>query len=746
MENQSPTTTEHPNEITGVDNSPTTICSFENTEQAAIAYAKSGLSVLPVKQDKSPALSSSEFQDVKSSIAPEEEIKTWYTPTISGVAILCGSISRNVECVDVDEKHNIDPMSLLNRLTDLVQKEAPGLIARLVHETSVNNGHHFAYRCRTIGRSTKLARRAATDKELEVNPKEKSFTLIETRGEGGYFACYPTPGYKLLSGSFLEIPEITEEERNILLRCAKALNQLNPDEKVVNGYPKKKSPSMTRPGDDFNQRGEIQPILRDAGWNYVYSVGQTQYWRRPGKTVGISASFNNHPNMFYVFSSNADPLEPETWYTKFALVGLLLYEGNFRAAAQDLAEEGYGDTTVAQSESYLDQYYDFRFNVVTGRVEYSDKGKKAFVVLQDYDLNSICRKLQHSHIRISADGLAKLLNSDYANPFDPFREYYENLPKWDTTTDFISQLASTVTLKDATDENKKTFAQYLRKWLIATAGCAITDAVVNHTCLTLVGPQGRYKTTWLNRLVPKSLSSYIHVGTIDPTDKDTKIHLSECFLINLDELETLNKHELGSLKSILTYQSSRLRRPYGHFADQLIRRASFVGSINRDNFLTDETGTRRFLVFEIESIDAAHTVDMDKVHAQAYSLFKSGERYWFDTDETTKVNERNVQFSVQTTEDELVKQYCSASAAAGDDDWLSATQVAEGISKLAKYPMGKASARDFGFALRKAGFEKKKLDGITRYAVRVPEPPIPFPYSVGVNSGTESGVTYSFGR
>src|SRR5208283_4926023 len=142
---------------------------------------------------------------------------------------------------------------------------------------------------------------------------------------------------------------------------------------------------------------------------------------------------------------------------------------------------------------------------------------------------------------------------------------------------------------------KSVFEEYLRKWLVASVGCATNTDVVNHTCLTLVGPQGRYKTTWLNRLVPEALSQYIHVGTIDPTNKDTHIHLSECYLINLDELETLNKHELGSLKSVMTYKTSRIRRPYAHFADQMIRRASFAGSINRDSFLTDETGTRRFL-------------------------------------------------------------------------------------------------------------------------------------------------------
>ncbi len=274
--------------------------------------------------------------------------------------------------------------------------------------------------------------------------------------------------------------------------------------------------------------------------------------------------------------------------------------------------------------------------------------------------------------------------------------------------------------------------------MVAAVGCAINPETVNHNCLVLVGPQGRYKTTWLNKLVPDRLSKYIHVGTINPGDKDTLIHLSECFLVNLDELETLNKHELGTLKSIMTFKTSRLRRPYAHFAETLIRRASFAGSINRDSFLTDETGSRRFLVVEIESINTDHGIDMDKVHAQAYHLYKSGYRHWLDQGEIVEVNERNKEFSVQTTEDELVSKYCFPATV--DHEWLSATEVAKKIEVEVGYKMSKSSARDFGYALKKAGHQSKKLDGITRYFVKVTSPLRYDPPSSGVGSGVKSGV------
>jgi hypothetical protein len=319
MENtNTPTTAEQHDELNGVGNSPTSGCSFQNAEHAAQAYASAGLSVLPLKADKSPAINS--WTELKSRIPSTEEITQWYGPALSGVGIICGSISGNVECLDVDEKYNVDATPLLGQLSALVDAQVSGLMSRLLHEKSVNGGHHLVYRCGAMSGSLKLARREPTEIELKAHPKLKSTVLIETRGEGAYFACFPTPGYELIAGTFTCIPEITPEERNILLECARALNKYTKDERCNTGLSKKRMVSIARPGDDFNLRGDISPVLHEAGWTHIFNRGETGYWRRPGKKNGISASYNVYPGMFYVFTSNADPLESETWYTKFALL------------------------------------------------------------------------------------------------------------------------------------------------------------------------------------------------------------------------------------------------------------------------------------------------------------------------------------------------------------------------------------------------------------------------------------------
>lgn len=150
--------------------------------------------------------------------------------------------------------------------------------------------------------------------------------------------------------------------------------------------------------------------------------------------------------------------------------------------------------------------------------------------------------------------------------------------------------------------------------------------------------QGLGKTTWIEKLMPKQLKEYIFSGTINPSNKDTLIHLAECMLINLDELENLNRSEIGSLKEIITKTHIRMRKAYGHNNENMPRRASFAGIVNTSQFLNDTTGSRRFLCFEVEHIEYTRDIDINKVYSQALKLIKEGFRHWFNQEEIKDIN------------------------------------------------------------------------------------------------------------
>jgi len=97
--------------------------------------------------------------------------------------------------------------------------------------------------------------------------------------------------------------------------------------------------NLARPGDDFAARGDVRAVLTRHGWTLA-KAGQNEYWRRPGKTAGWSATLKDRA--FYAFSSNAAPFEPNKAYSPFGVYALLEHNGDFAAAAGALRAEGFG--------------------------------------------------------------------------------------------------------------------------------------------------------------------------------------------------------------------------------------------------------------------------------------------------------------------------------------------------------------------------------------------------------------------
>ncbi|MDB5390748.1 MAG: hypothetical protein JWM11_6394, partial [Planctomycetaceae bacterium] len=315
------------------------------TKTAIIAkeYSDAGLCVLPAcRTAKKPDLPG--WEEYQTRLPSNIRKILWYRHD-RPICIVTGKVSGNLEMMDFDFKAELYPA-----WRELVEAERPGLLDRLVIERSQSGGKHVIYRCKSeIPGNLKLAQRAIpsdSDDPIEycgkkVTPKlvngqyETTITLIETRGEGGVFLCAPSPGYDLESGSFSKIPVLTEAERATLIEAAKALNEVLP--KVVSTPVE--STHSDRPGDDYNNRGDVRSLLQRHGWTLTRE-GENEYWRRPGKDTGLSATLKN--GIFYVFSSNVDPFDSDKAYTAFAVYTLLEHSGDFKAAAAALREQGYG--------------------------------------------------------------------------------------------------------------------------------------------------------------------------------------------------------------------------------------------------------------------------------------------------------------------------------------------------------------------------------------------------------------------
>lgn len=270
----------------------------------------------------------------------------------AGLAVICGPVSANLEILDFDEPDLHAPWAVT------VEAEIPGLIRHLAHTRTPGGGDHIYYRHDGApAGNTKLAR----DLRLNDRGQLAPYTLIETRGEGGYALVPPSPAachelnrpYLLVAGDLAHLPRLTPTERDVLLDAARQLNQYVEPVRVVR---EPRAPSTSdregqRPGDDYNRRGDLGALLRSHGWTFVRACGSEEFWLRPGKSGGRdghSATLNYAGSgLFYVFSSNAYPLEMETAYSPFAAYTLLEHAGDYAAAARALATMGYGDQGVS---------------------------------------------------------------------------------------------------------------------------------------------------------------------------------------------------------------------------------------------------------------------------------------------------------------------------------------------------------------------------------------------------------------
>ena len=368
-------------------------------------------------------------------------------------------------------------------------------------------------------------------------------------------------------------------------------------------------------------------------------------------------------------------------------------------------------------ETYLSSYYEFRYNTVLGRTEYRNKDDAYFSKVGRYEINTLRREIDNDiGIITSSDNLYSIIESSFSPRINPIQEYFKNLPSVDISSrsslslKAIPDLASCVVVR-----NSDKWLPYLTKWLVAVVTNAMDDRECrNHTCLVLTGEQGKFKTTFLDLLCPPALHGYSYTGKIYPQEKDTLTYIGQNLIVNIDDqLKALNKRDENELKNLITCPMVKYRMPYDKYVEEHPHLASFVASVNGNNFLTDPTGSRRFLPFEVLSIDIkrAKAVSMDTVYTEAKALLKSGFRYWFDDEEIAELYRESEDFQVQTAELELLLRCFEKPTE--DNPQCTYMTTTEIITYLRLYTHHPLSLKHMGEALRRAGFEKvsRRRDG-----------------------------------
>lgn len=330
-------------------------------------------------------------------------------------------------------------------------------------------------------------------------------------------------------------------------------------------------------------------------------------------------------------------------------------------------------TIFDRTLKYLNSKYSLRFNTISLEFEIKRSLDKKWSSL---NLNSLYIELIQSGIDIPINKLEILVRSHLIEQYDPISEYFESLEDWDGD-DHIKNLCSYVKTND-----DKAFLYHMEKWFTRAVLCALEKEKINKHCLVLANTiQNSGKSTFLRFFIPRKLMNYLSedIGL----DKDSRIKLCKNLIINLDELSVLAKADINSLKAFISKTHINERLPYSRKSEYLERICSFVGSTNKTDFLTDESGSVRWIIFEVtEKINFNYSleIDIDKVWSQAY--FNAYKRRGFNPELTladiSENEKRNERFTQMTLEQEMVNKFYEPSD--NLEEFKTATEVMMDLS------------------------------------------------------------------
>ena len=389
--------------------------------------------------------------------------------------------------------------------------------------------------------------------------------------------------------------------------------------------------------------------------------------------------------------------------------------------------------TVEDIEQFLRDNIFLRHNVVTRRVECRIPESDVFTdwiadglptgiwqPISDRIVNTLWRVLSKTK-KVRMQDIYQVIESDFSPDFNPFTFYLEHLPPWNGE-DHILGMSVSVSVKGEVEE-QMLFADYLKKWLVGMVAGWVDPQVVNNVILVLIGEQGSYKTTWFNYILPPDLRQYFYTKTnANRMGKDDLLTLAQYGLVCCEELDTMRPSELNQLKAAVTMQSIDERAAYAHYHEHRKHIASFCGTGNNLQFLSDPTGNRRWLPFEIESIESPreHPFDYEGIYAQAYALYQQGFQYWFSREEILRLSEHNKQFETPRLEKELIQLYFRKPVGNERGEFMS---VALALQIVGSGITQKLSSVLLGRAFIEQGFERKTCRNVRGYVVvrRSPE-------------------------
>ena len=316
-------------------------------------------------------------------------------------------------------------------------------------------------------------------------------------------------------------------------------------------------------------------------------------------------------------------------------------------AAPDDAAASRGEAQALPANpvhEFLATGYDFRRNLISGKIEFRESGTGPFRMLTREEQNSILIAAEAAMpgMKRMRERLLTLIYSRVTRDFDPVADWLRSLPAWDGLN-HVDALLNRIPGLSAEER------YWLHVWLRSMVAHWLQMDLLhgNELVPTLIGEQGCGKSTFCARLLPEHLRQYYldHVNMGNKFDKE--MALTNNLLVNIDELDQVRRSQQADLKHLLSKSRVNGRPIYGKEQQDRLRYASFVATTNNKHPLHDPTGSRRFLCIEIpvgKTIENVMPIDYDQLYAQLLAELDGGQRYWFTEEEVRAIQRHNAPY------------------------------------------------------------------------------------------------------
>ena len=352
-----------------------------------------------------------------------------------------------------------------------------------------------------------------------------------------------------------------------------------------------------------------------------------------------------------------------------------------------------------RTEEFMQRRYEFRYNTMTTVTEYRERNTFCFYFrpLSSRVRNSIAMNARLEGLSLWDRDVVRYLDSDRIPIFNPIEDFLFGLDvRWDGH-DRIRELAARVPC------NNRHWADLFYRWFLNMVAHwrQIDRKYANCTVPLLVGPQAYRKSTFCRSLLPPELQAY-YTDRIDFSNKrDAEISLNRFALINMDEFDQNRVNQQAFLKHILQKPIVNVRRPHGTATQEMRRYASFIGTSNHKDLLTDTSGSRRYIVVDETGPIDCSPIDYEQLYAQAMHDLYKGERYWFDPEDEKVMNESNQEFQVMPIAEQLFHEYFRAATEGEECEQFLAIEILEQVQHDSKIRVSDCNIIQFGRILQK---------------------------------------------